>query len=77
MGLSNNVTNVTNEKIYSAYKFVSLKAKLKKQKRIQRKQKKKKKKIWIFQCGHFVALYSCPGQKFNTMAYFVHSGDLI
>ena len=67
----------------SSYKFVSLKVKPKKQK--QRKQtnkgnkqtKKKKMEVWIFQCGHFVALYSCPVQKFNTMAYFVHSGDLI
>ena len=63
----------------SSYKFVSLKVKPKKQKQIQRKQtnKKKKMEVWIFQCGHFVALYSCPVQKFNTMAYFVHSGDLI
>ena len=65
----------------SSYKFVSLKVKPKKQKQIQRKQKEKNKKkinkVWIFQCGHFVALYSCPVQKFNTMAYFVHSGDLI
>ena len=37
------MTNVTNEKIYSAYKFVSLKAKPKKQKQIQRKQEKNKK----------------------------------
>ena len=62
------------KKMYSAYKFVSLKVKPKKQKE---KNKKKINKVWIFQCGHFVALYSCPVQKFNTMAYFVHSGDLI
>ena len=71
---------MTSENIYSAYKFVSLKVKPKKQKtnlKETKKTKKQKMKVWIFQCGHFVALCSCPVQKFNTMAYFVHSGDLI
>ena len=38
--------------------------------------KRKKIKVWIFQCGLFIALYFCPVLQSNTEAHFARSRDL-